>query len=449
MSRIAHLRFRQVRRPMRTLFSTSLGQKSVATSVLVEVVLDKAPCGTAVGGSCGAGILPASRREGKMPAPQASPCPGFSYATPAGPAGLGEAPTSFVMPHETPAAIKDVLRHAHGLLLGVPIEDYPLRLADVRKRFPDFHMTLAGLEVACFRAALAAAGRTERDHWGGALARLETDITIPFVTDPPMLTRWIAKVARVGFRTYKVKVSGQVDTDLAFVRTVRSELEARGVQPTIRLDGNQGYSARTYPRMLDALARAGIDVELFEQPLPKDDLPGLRAIRGRSAGQRGDRPPVPLVLDETVFTPDHCRRVIDERLADGVNIKLAKSGIAGSAEILRLARAAGLRLMIGCMTETMVGLSAGIYLAAGTGAFDYVDLDAIHLLFHRRRYGDITVAGRDYVLGWHGRLARGSHGHLAREEEIGQGRDGPATHGRDAHATPGGPGSKASSEGQP
>ena len=203
----------------------------------------------------------------------------------------------------------------------------------------------------------------------------------------------------MGFGTYKVKVSGQVDTDLAFVRTVRGELESRGVRATIRLDGNQGYSARTYLRMLDKLAAAGIDVELFEQPLPKGDLAGLRAIRGRSPGRRGGGPPVPLILDETVFTPDDCRRVIDERLADGVNIKLAKSGIAGAAEILRLARGAGLRLMIGCMTETMVGLSAGIYLAAGTGAFDYVDLDAIHLLFHRRRYGDITVEGRQYVLG--------------------------------------------------
>jgi L-alanine-DL-glutamate epimerase-like enolase superfamily enzyme len=392
MNRINHLRFRQVCRPMRTLFSTALGRKSVATSVLVEVALDGGWHGHLARGSQGRlgpgrDLLHGQDARGTHGQD--------AHATRA---GLGEVPTSFVMPHETPAAIKDVLRRARGLLAGVPIDDYPQRLAEVRKEFPSFHMTLAGLEVACFRAALAAAGRTERDHWGSALARLETDITIPFVTDPPVLSRWIAKVARVGFRTYKVKVSGQVDTDLAFLRTVRSELEARGVRPTIRLDGNQGYTARTYLRMLDCLARAGIEVELFEQPLPKDDLPGLRAIRGRSGGRRG-RPPVPLILDETVFTPEDCRRVIDERLADGVNIKLAKSGIAGSAEILRLARGGGLRLMIGCMTETMVGLSAGIYLAAGTGAFDYVDLDAIHLLFHRRRYGDITVAGRDYVLG--------------------------------------------------
>ena len=54
--------------------------------------------------------------------------------------------------------------------------------------------------------------------------------------------------------------------------------------------------------------------------------------------------------------------------------------------------------MIGCMTETMVGLSAGIYMAAGTAAFDYVDLDAAHLLFGARRYGDIAIAGRRYLI---------------------------------------------------
>jgi len=46
----------------------------------------------------------------------------------------------------------------------------------------------------------------------------------------------------------------------------------------------------------------------------------------------------------------------------------------------------------------MVGLSAGIRLAAGTGAFDYVDLDGVHFLHHRRRWEDITIDGNEYAL---------------------------------------------------
>jgi L-alanine-DL-glutamate epimerase-like enolase superfamily enzyme len=194
----------------------------------------------------------------------------------------------------------------------------------------------------------------------------------------------------VGFRVHKVKVSGDVEADMAFVLAVRKALEARGRPYVIRLDGNQGYTTRTYQRMLRALAKARVEVELFEQPLRRDDYAGYKALAGRRA--------IPIILDETVFNPADCRRVIEENLGDGVNVKIAKSGIGGSAAIIRLARKAGLRLMIGCMTETMVGLSAGIFMAAGTGAFDYVDLDSVYLMEKAGRQRGIGMDGSSFVM---------------------------------------------------
>jgi L-alanine-DL-glutamate epimerase-like enolase superfamily enzyme len=116
----------------------------------------------------------------------------------------------------------------------------------------------------------------------------------------------------------------------------------------------------------------GSRIELFEQPLHKDDFSGSRELTPRS--------PVPVIVDEMVFNSGDCIRVIDENLAHGINIKVAKSGISTSAEILKLAKQAGLKLMIGCMTETFVGLSAAIFFAAGSAAFDYIDLDSIHFM---------------------------------------------------------------------
>jgi L-alanine-DL-glutamate epimerase-like enolase superfamily enzyme len=107
---------------------------------------------------------------------------------------------------------------------------------------------------------------------------------------------------------------------------------------------------------------------------------------------------MPVILDETVFTAHDLMRVIQEDLGHGVNIKIAKSGISESLNIFSMAKAHNLRLMIGCMTETMTGLSAGIYFALGTGGFDYIDLDAIHFLHHKNRYGDIHVEGPRYTL---------------------------------------------------
>jgi L-alanine-DL-glutamate epimerase-like enolase superfamily enzyme len=134
-----------------------------------------------------------------------------------------------------------------------------------------------------------------------------------------------------------------------------------------------------------------IAVELFEQPVKRCDYRAMKTLYRNC--------PVPIIADETVFCLDDCKRVIDENLAHGVNIKIAKSGIAESRRILKLAKQAGLKLMIGCMTETMTGLSAAIHMAAGTKAFDYIDLDSIHFLHHRKSYDQITLDGRFYRIG--------------------------------------------------
>lgn len=347
MINIHDIRHRVSRRPMKTTFATSLGAKTTATSVLVEVELTD---GTTV---------------------------------------HGEVPTSFVLPHETVPAIKAVLNSARVLLPHKPIESYPELLQQLRRDHGMFHMTLAGLEVALFRAHQASMGRSEWGHWGGRLGQIETDITIPFVPDVQNLTCWLAKIP-MAFDVFKVKVSGDIPADIAFLKTIDSALRRRLPRFTIRLDGNQGFTAGSYGKMVTRLERAGLDYELFEQPLRRDDYAGMRKIRRMG--------PRPVILDETIFCADDCRRVIDEDLGDGVNIKVAKSGIAQSAAILKLARKAKLKLMIGCMTETMVGLSAGIYIAAGSGAFDYIDLDSVHLLHHRPCEQGIGISGCTYTL---------------------------------------------------
>jgi len=65
---------------------------------------------------------------------------------------------------------------------------------------------------------------------------------------------------------------------------------------------------------------------------------------------------------------------------DGINVKLMKSGIGGALEIIALCRAAGRKLMLGCMLETGLGIAAAAQIAAGTGAFDFLDLDSHRLL---------------------------------------------------------------------
>ena len=346
MSKIERIQFVKVVRPMKTTFATSLGAKTCATSVIVNVVLDD------------------------------------------GTVGIGEVPTSFVLPHETVAAISKILTEERWHLIGLPIEEYSSIVQKIRRRWPLFHMTVSGLEVALFRAWLANQGKSEFRYWGAKSRTLDTDITIPFVPQGDLLDRWLGRAIKKDFRCYKVKVSGDVEADLKFVKAIYRRLSDTLDSFEIRLDGNQGYNAASCLTMLDRLEKKKIAIELFEQPLKRDDYAGFKHVYKRSS--------VPIIADETVFCPDDCKRVIEEQLAHGVNIKLAKSGIADSQKILQLAQQAHLKLMIGCMTETMVGLSAAIYCAAGTNAFDYIDLDSIHFLHHKNSYDDITINGRYY-----------------------------------------------------
>ena len=252
-------------------------------------------------------------------------------------------------------------------------------------------MALSGLETALFRSDLMTTGFSEHSYWGGKSKGIETDITIPFIPGNPSLPRWIDYAVRKGFRTYKIKVSGDIAQDRQFVLSLCSALSERVPGFRVRLDGNQGYTSSSFLRMVEFLEKTGYKIELFEQPLPGNDYRGLAEIKRSSS--------IPVILDEAVTTGDQMKRAVDMDLCHGVSIKIAKSGIQESMSIMSIARESGLKLMIGCMTETMVGLSAGVYLAAGSQAFDYVDLDGIYFLHHRNKYGALEIDGPRFTVG--------------------------------------------------
>lgn len=346
MTGIRELRWTRVVRPLRTSFSTSLGTKERLFSVLVQAVLE----------------------DGRY--------------------GLGEIPTSFTYPEQGARLITRVLHEARRRLKGVPVEAYDRYVASLRRDLSGAPMAVSGVETALFRAFLAASGVSEHTWWGGRSNAVETDVTIPIPANKEALRRWIGRTVRLGFRTFKLKVRGDCDEDSGLLSLVSGELTRAGAMASgvrLRLDGNQGYKAEEFLRFVDYLGKRQCEIELFEQPCRRDDYQGLAYVTGRS--------PIPIVLDETVQGPDDARRAIDHNLCHGINIKIAKSGIAGSAEILRLTREHGLKAMIGCMTETMGGLSAAVFMATGTGSFDFVDLDSVYLLYGKNSYPGIDMQG--------------------------------------------------------
>ena len=161
------------------------------------------------------------------------------------------------------------------------------------------------------------------------------------------------------FRALKVKVGG--GEDLERLEAVREESGA-----PLRVDANEGWTLEAARELMPELIR--LDVEFVEQPFPAADLESFEGLKEVS-------PRLPVIVDEG------CHDLRDvapaARYADGINVKLAKSGgVREAVRMIHAARALGLRVMLGCMVESQLGVAPA---AAIASLADWVDLDG-HLL---------------------------------------------------------------------
>ena len=222
---------------------------------------------------------------------------------------------------------------------------------------------------------------------GGAGHRVPTDVTVS-AGDPHAVAQAADDRVAEGFGTLKLKVGTDADADAAKVLAVR---EAVGPKVGLRLDANQGWSAREAVRVIGRLEDAGADVELVEQPIRAADLDGLAWVT--------DHVQTAIMADESVFGVRDLVRVIERRAADLVNVKLTKAGgLIPARTLLELAEAHDLGTTIGSMMETHIGVGAAASLAAAIGTTTVNDLDAAWWLERAPGRGGPTYEGASIVL---------------------------------------------------
>jgi L-alanine-DL-glutamate epimerase-like enolase superfamily enzyme len=142
----------------------------------------------------------------------------------------------------------------------------------------------------------------------------------------------------------------------------------------LRVDANCGWDVKHTIRMLPVLEEYGVTV--LEQPLVREDIEGLGLIRRKSR--------IPLIVDESCITSADIPRLVGK--VDGINIKLAKTGsLIGAIRMIHIARAHHLMVMVGCMVETSIAITAA---AQFTPLVDIVDLDGAALLAEDPYTGD-------------------------------------------------------------
>jgi L-alanine-DL-glutamate epimerase-like enolase superfamily enzyme len=185
-----------------------------------------------------------------------------------------------------------------------------------------------------------------------------TSFTVGIAPDEATLRQRVAEAAQ--YPVLKIKLGSTWDERV--VRVVR-ELAPNKV---LRVDANAAWTPKSTLRMVPILQELG--VEFVEQPLPPEDVEGLRFVRDRSS--------LPIVADESCLVASDIPKLAGA--VDGINIKLAKCG--GLREALRMiatARAHDMLVMAGCMIESSLGITAAAHFAP---LLDCVDLDGAALV---------------------------------------------------------------------
>lgn len=278
---------------------------------------------------------------------------------------LGDGVGEGALPPYYPHTFEEVKTYLEDLDPDALLGDDPLALEDALDRLPP--------GPAPARAALDLA---LHDHWGRQLGhplyrlwglnpartpRSSITLSIPEALDD--LPAQIEALA--AFPLLKLKLgTGDPARDEAIVRTARETTDA-----SLCIDANGAWSLDEAAQIIPRLA--AYDVLFVEQPLPKDDVDAWPRLRRRLPD---DAPP--LVADESVQSAADILALAGA--IDGVNLKLAKAGgLRATRRMIALARALGLRVMLGCMIESSIALTAAAHLAP---LVDFADLDgALHL----------------------------------------------------------------------
>lgn len=297
--------------------------------------------------------------------------------------GYGEAAPLPAYNGETQAQALAVLAGSRRWLAGYVVKDWRWLAAEFRGRGGAWcGSAQCAFELALLDALTKQRGEPLWKFFGGAGTTLETDMTVTTGTATEAAANARA-IRKRGIRMIKVKVGGKLGPahDLERVGAIS---EVAPDSPLI-LDGNAGVSRAAASELVRGLKARGIVPALLEQWLAKDDLAGARSLAEESGWL--------VAADESVTSADDARRVVAERAAGAINIKLMKGGVAAALDIVAVAKSAGLALMIGGNVESILAMTGSACFAAGQGGFDFADLDTPLFLAENPFDGGFTMDG--------------------------------------------------------
>ena len=240
------------------------------------------------------------------------------------------------------------------------IENYDFTLPEV------FHAFLVNKKLSNF--AICALDLAAHDLYGKILGKPLYEIWHTNPTNYPItnytigldtIDKMVSKMKETPWPIYKIKL-GTPD-DVAIIKELRNHTDS-----TFRVDANCAWTAKR--TILNAPQLKSLGVEFIEQPLAAGDWEGMEKVVHQSV--------LPIIADESCIVENDVQKC--GLHFNGINIKLTKcGGLTPALRMIHKAKELGLKVMVGCMTESTVGISA---IAQLLPQLDYVDMDGAMLL---------------------------------------------------------------------
>ncbi|MBN7774435.1 dipeptide epimerase [Clostridium aminobutyricum] len=284
--------------------------------------------------------------------------------------GFGEAPPTMVITGESNESIIAVIEHTmKEKLIGKEIDHSEEIFDAIQASSIKNYSAKAAVDMAVYDLLGKQYQTPLYKYLGGYRNQVETDLTIS-LNEPEEMQEDAVHAVERGFQFLKLKVGTDERKDIERVKKIR---EAVGNKVSIRLDANQGWTPKEAIRIIRRIEEMDLRVEFIEQPVHACDLEGLKMVT--------EHVMIPIMADESLFSPADALKILQHRAADLLNIKLMKcGGIYNALKIIAIAETYGVECMLGSMIESKVSLTAAAHLAAAKKNVTRVDLDAAILL---------------------------------------------------------------------
>lgn len=279
--------------------------------------------------------------------------------------GFGSGAPATVITGETVSSILGAIEVIQSSIIGMEVENHEAILQRLNNCIVGNMSAKAAVDMALYDLLAKSLQTPLYKFLGGLADSVETDITISLDSPEHMVKESHEKVAE-GFSILKVKVGSNPALDIERLSAIN---RAVGNKVQIRIDANQGWTAKEAVNISNELSQRKIPIELIEQPVKAADFEGLRTVRNLSS--------FPVFADESIFSPRDALDLITMNGVDGINIKLMKcGGIYNGLKIAAIAESAGIPCMIGSMMESHISVTAAAHFAAAKTVIRSYDLDA-------------------------------------------------------------------------